>query len=126
MEINDVGRDGDSTPSPSVTKAVKKKLTTYRPLVELADLLHSRGVRKRKATFLPLVVTHWGELSSGWFVLARYLYDFVKHSPLYKQQLDGTLPSKAAGIWRKQLMDKVMVMLVRGWGKQLHEVGCRW
>ena len=37
----------------AVTKDVKKKLTTYRPLVELADLLHSRGVRKRKTTFLP-------------------------------------------------------------------------
>ena len=64
-----------------------------------------------------------GQLSSGWFVLARYLHDFVKHSPRYKRQLDGTLPSKAAGIWRKQLMDRVMVMLVRGWGKHLHEVG---
>ena len=81
------------------------------------------GVRRCKATFLPLAVTHWGELSSGWFQLAKYLYDFVKHSPLYKQQLDGTLPSQSAGIWRKKLMDRVMVMLVRGWGKQLHEVG---
>ena len=123
VQNNDVGKDGESTPSPAVTKAINKKLNMYRPLVELADLLHSRGVRKHKATFLPLVVTHWGELSSGWFVLARYLHDFVKHSPRYKRQLDGTLPSKAAGIWRKQLMDRVMVMLVRGWGKHLHEVG---
>ena len=83
----------------------------------------AQGLRRRKPTFLPLVVTHWGELSSGWFELARYLYDFVKHSPLYKQQLDGTLPSQSAGLWRKKLMDTVMVMLVRGWGKQLLEVG---
>jgi hypothetical protein len=115
------GRSRKATPR--MEKAVKDKQTKYRALENLANKLHSCHRRKRKLHFLPLGVSHLGEMSSGWFEMEDILKGYIKGAGRFKGRLDGISPSTLAAQVCKELKDSVMVGLVQGWGTQLLETG---
>ena len=78
---------------------------------------------KKNQKSLPLVLSHLGEMSGGWFELEDFLKGYVKHASSFKGKVDGVTPSTRAAQFCKELKDSVMVSLVNGWGEQLLQTG---
>ena len=51
--------------SPNVAKAEDEKIKKYKILIQLADRQVQRGTRDHLPEFLPCIISHAGELSSG-------------------------------------------------------------
>ena len=89
----------------------------------LAQKLHKCHRRKRRLVFWPLVLSHLGEMSGGWFEMEDVLKGHIKHSVKFKNSLDGISPGARAAQMCGELKNSVMVGLVKGWGAQLLETG---
>ena len=109
--------------TPLVAAKEQEKKHKYQPLMGLAKRLESSHRRKRRLKFLPLVLSHLGEMSGGWFELEDFLKGYIKHASCFKCKVDGVTPSTRAAQFCKELKDSVMVSLVNGWGEQLLQTG---
>ena len=114
-------RSKQSTPLVAAKEQEKKR--NYQPLMGLAKRLEKTHRRKRRLKFLPLVLSHLGEMSGGWFELEDFLKGYIKHASCFKCKVDGVTPSTRAAQFCKELKDSVMVSLVNGWGEQLLQTG---
>ena len=109
--------------SPAVRVRADQKAKKYEAPVELAKKQWRTNRRPDRLTFIPLVMTHRGEMGGGIFELIEVMAMQIKGITAKLGERAYVDPRKAAANFRRKTKDRMAVAMATGWAAQLTSAG---
>jgi len=109
--------------SPNVAKAEDEKAKKYKVLVQLADRQVQRGTRNYLPEFLPCIISHAGELSSGCIRVVEIVTNARMASGNTDHKRCLINGKRLSAAFRTQFRDALMINNINGFGRQLLAAG---
>jgi len=109
--------------SPNVAKAENEKKQKYAILTQLAERQYLRGARTILPEFLPCILSHAGELSSGCIRVVEIITNAWMAGGNTDHKRSLIQGKRLSASFRTQLRDALMFANINGFGRQLLAAG---
>ena len=108
---------------PNVAKAENEKKQKYAILTQLAERQYLRGARTILPEFLPCILSHAGELSSGCIRVVEIITNAWMAGGNTDHKRALIQGKRLSASFRTQLRDALMFANINGFGRQLLAAG---
>jgi hypothetical protein len=120
LEMNDTAF---KTPTPAVSERNTTKYTRYKPMLNTAAMQKAKKIRHDVVEFLPLVMTHTGELAPEVFIAMEKLALEARRQTKLTPSPIGIMPALASAQMRTKIKDGMAAAMATGFGFMLRSAG---
>jgi hypothetical protein len=110
-------------PTPAVNARNTTKYTRYKPMLNIALMQKARNIRHDDIEFLPLVMTHTGELAPEVFIAIEKLAMEARRQTKVTPSPIGIMPALASAQMRTRIKDGMAAAMATGFGYVLRAAG---